>query len=103
MPLSANEELEEAIAAQRALEVRDLAYTIADELSRWDIENHTTLTSGDWWDTGLLQQYFADGLDEITHRVTRARRYLLLRGKATAHPVFPKLIRLHSEDPSCPG
>jgi hypothetical protein len=91
--LTAEEELVETIAAQRAVEIRDMAYAIADEVCAYDLEEHATLTSDGWYDTSLITHVLREGLDETVHRITRARRYLYLRQKIEFHTAFPKLVR----------
>lgn len=73
------------------IEMRDLAFAIADELCAFDIEsNHYTavVDQQEWRDLKMLHN--AD------HKacVERARRYLELRGLLIHHPTYPNLVRV---------
>lgn len=91
-------------AATLALEVRDLAFEIADTCCAFDIETyHYTVVSGGatWHDLNMLHN-----ADQASN-VERAVRYLTMRGFLVRNDAYPNLVRVEkpasadAEDPQC--
>lgn len=86
-------------AATLALEVRDLAFAIADTCCTFDIEayHYTVVSDGvEWRDLHMLRR------ESERPNVERALRYLTLRGVLVTHPAYPNLVRIQSPDTEGP-
>lgn len=78
------------------IEMRDLAFAIADELCAFDIQtwHYTVVSDGvEWSDLKMLHNA------DMAPRVERALRYLQLRGWLVYNPAFLNLVRVEAPAP----
>ena len=83
----------------RAVEVYDLAREIADTVSDFDLTQcavRVDLGAGDFYDTKMLADpgFWQPAEDVVRARIDRAARYLIAKGRARRHPLYPHIVEM---------
>ena len=82
-----------------AVEAHDLMREITDEIADFDLTHcaaKVDLGEGEFYDTTLLAdaRFWQPTDEEMRARVQRAARFLIVKGRARQHPVYPHVVEL---------